>query len=165
MIVAGVDPGLTGAVVLWDTETNELEIHDMPTYSEKSRKGMKTWVDAKALARTMTLVAGIVDVACVEKVGARPGQGVSSMFAFGRSAGIVEGVMACVSDELITLRPQQWQPLARVRGGEHVKDNARHRAQELFPAYAEQFKRKKDSGRADAALIAYATAKLKGAIP
>jgi crossover junction endodeoxyribonuclease RuvC len=106
----------------------------------------------------------VIDVACVEKVGAMTGQGTSSMFAFGRATGIVEGVMACVSDQLMTLRPQEWQPLARVRGGAEIKTNARNRAMVLFPDNAQQFKRVKDSGRADAALIAYATAIKIGAI-
>lgn len=165
MIVAGVDPGATGAVAIFDTERRTLELIDMPTFVEQQSRGKKkTRVDAMALARIMTLVVGVIDVACVEKVGAMTGQGTSSMFAFGRATGIVEGVLACVSDRLITLRPQQWQPLARVKGGADIKLHARNRAMVLFPNNAHQFKRVKDSGRADAALIAYATAIQLGAI-
>ncbi len=162
MIVAGVDPGATGAIFVLDTETRAMWCYDMPTvtYVDSKRRKLQR-VDPMLVERIMVqheLVHGRIDVSCVEKVGAMAKQGLSSTFAFGRAAGIVEGVMAAHSADLIVMRPQEWQPLARVKGGEHIKDNARERAQQLFPERAEWFKLKKHSGRADAALIAYATA-------
>lgn len=162
MIVAGVDPGATGAIFVLDTTNRQMHVYDMPTieYIDSKRRKLQR-VDPMAAERVMAqheLVHGRIDIACVEKVGAMPNQGLSSTFAFGRAAGVIEGVMAAHAVQLITLRPQEWQQLARVKGGEQVKDNAREKAMLLFPERAEWFKRKKDSGRADAALIAYATA-------
>jgi hypothetical protein len=48
--------------------------------------------------------------------------------------------------------PATWtKAVGRVAG----KDASRMRAMELFPSKADLFKRAKDDGRADAALIAY----------
>lgn len=152
-----MDPGASGAIVIYDDVTQSLTIYDMPTYEEKVGTEKRVRVDAEELGRWLRRQLA-VDVAYIEKVGARPNQGVSSMFAFGRAAGIVEGALGGLGVPLRFLRPQQWQRLAYVAGGEFVKDNARAKAQKLFPKQAAEFKRKKDSGRADAALIAYAGA-------
>jgi crossover junction endodeoxyribonuclease RuvC len=89
--------------------------------------------------------------ALIEKVHAMPGQGVSSMFSFGRAAGIVEGVLAGLSVSFELIPPATWIKSMRTFGG---KDGSRQRAQELFPDYAHLFARKKDDGRAEAALLA-----------
>ena len=65
---------------------------------------------------------------------------------------MVEGVLAALAVHTSYVTPQRWQKVVEVRGG---KDGARLRAIELFPAYASLFARKKDDGRADAALIAW----------
>ena len=81
-----------------------------------------------------------------------PGQGVSSVFSFGRSVGVIEGVLAMRGVPTTLVIPQRWQKACDVRGG---KDGSRERAMQLFPDYSELFKLKKHDGRADAALIAY----------
>lgn len=161
MIIAGVDPGALGAIALYDTGLGTLEIIDMPTKIEKVRTSKRTRVDSVALG--FELHDRRIDEAVIEKVASRSQQGVASMFAFGKATGIVEGVFAGMLVPVQTIRPQEWQRLAKVAGGEFVKDNARDRAAMLFPAYAGYFGRKKDSGRADAALIAYAHAVRLGA--
>jgi crossover junction endodeoxyribonuclease RuvC len=88
----------------------------------------------------------------LEIVGAMPGQGVSSMFQFGRGVGMVEGVIAALGLPITYVAPRAWQKAVGARGG---KDGNRLRAVELFPAYASLFARKKDDGRADAALMAF----------
>jgi crossover junction endodeoxyribonuclease RuvC len=107
-------------------------------------------------------VAGEIK-ALIEKVHAMPGQGVSSMFSFGRAAGIVEGVLAGLSVPFELIPPATWIKSMRTFGG---KDGSRQRAQELFPDYAHLFARKKDDGRAEAALLAcYAGEREKDATP
>jgi crossover junction endodeoxyribonuclease RuvC len=73
------------------------------------------------------------------------------MFAFGRAAGVVEGALAGLGVPYTDVPPATWIKAMGVRGG---KDGARNRAMELWPKQAELFKRVKDDGRADAALIA-----------
>jgi len=81
-----------------------------------------------------------------------PGQGVTSVFSFGRSVGIIEGVLATMLIPVDIVTPQAWQKAAAVRGG---KDGSRQRACELFPNYAGLFALKKHDGRADAACMAW----------
>jgi len=91
-------------------------------------------------------------VAVIERVGSRPGEAPSFAFQFGRGVGMVEGVLAALHVPTDYVTPQQWQKAVGARDG---KDGNRQRAAELFPAYAHLFARKKDDGRADAALMAW----------
>jgi crossover junction endodeoxyribonuclease RuvC len=70
---------------------------------------------------------------------------------------MIEGVLAALEIPTNYVTPQSWQKAVGARGG---KDASRARAAELFPAYAANFTRKKDDGRADAALIAWYGAQL-----
>ena len=74
------------------------------------------------------------------------------MFNFGKSYGMVLGVVAALDYSLYYVTPQRWQRDLHVESG---KDGSRTRAMQLLPAYAQEFKRRRDDGRADAALIAY----------
>jgi crossover junction endodeoxyribonuclease RuvC len=80
-----------------------------------------------------------------------PNQGVSSMFTFGKSAGIIEGVLGAMNIPVTFVTPQKWMKAMNVVGG---KDGSRKRASELLPEFASEFKRVKDNGRSDACLIA-----------
>jgi crossover junction endodeoxyribonuclease RuvC len=149
MVILGIDPGASGALVFLDSETQRLTVYDMPVVEVKRGTGIKRHVSAQLLAAVFADIQP--DAAFLEQVGAMPGQGVSSMFAFGRAAGVVEGVIAAIGIPLNFVTPQTWQKAMAVRGG---KDGSRMRAAELFPKQADQFKRVKDDGRADATLIA-----------
>jgi crossover junction endodeoxyribonuclease RuvC len=150
--VIGIDPGISGAIAVFEDGVL-ICVVDMPTLKIASGKTMKSHISAVSL---MDILDGgyprneahIV----VEKVGAMPGQGVTSMFNFGRSAGIIEGVVAALRMPHTYVTPATWtKAVGRAAG----KDASRMRAMELFPAKADLFKRAKDDGRADAALIAY----------
>ena len=152
--VIGIDPGISGAIAIF--EDGQLDtILDMPTLKIASGKTMKSHISAIGLVRileTWTLVSDGQAHIVIEKVGAMPGQGVTSMFNFGRSAGIIEGVVAALQRPYTYVTPAAWtKAVGRAAG----KDASRMRAMELFPSKADLFKRAKDDGRADAALIAY----------
>lgn len=150
-MIVGIDPGASGAIAFFDPKAGTLDVHDMPVM-EIERSG-KTKREISAV-----LLANILhddwnhNIVWIEKVGAMPGQGVSSMFQFGRGVGMIEGVIAAEGLSLNYVTPQAWQKAVGVRGG---KDGSRLRAVELFPKYANLFARKKDDGRAEAALIAW----------
>lgn len=151
MRILGCDPGLTGALCLVDTTTGSVEFADAPVnrVSTGTRKG-RDELDLPALA---CIVKGMTpDVAIVELVGARPGQGVTSMFRFGFSAGALRGVLAALDVPTTIVVPQVWRRVARVPPG---KDGSRQRAGEIFPKIAGELRRRKDHGRADAALLAF----------
>lgn len=155
MTILGIDPGASGGIAFFSMQRGLLSIFDMPTVEVK--RGGKNKREVSAAMLNAIIGARDIDVAFVEKVGAMPGQGVSSMFQFGRSVGMIEGVLAALEIPTNYVTPQLWQKAVGARGG---KDASRARAAELFPAYAANFTRKKDDGRADAALIAWYGAQL-----
>jgi crossover junction endodeoxyribonuclease RuvC len=150
MTILGIDPGASGGIAFFSMQRGLLSIFDMPTVEVK--RGGKNKREVSAAMLNAIIGARDIDAAFVEKVGAMPGQGVSSMFQFGRSVGMIEGVLAALEIPTNYVTPQGWQKAVGARGG---KDASRARAAELFPAYAANFSRKKDDGRADAALIAW----------
>jgi len=151
VIYIGIDPGLNGAIAFLDTEKGHLSVIDMPVLEVQRNGKTKKEVSPHGLASVINIAEGVTH-AVLERVGAMPGQGVSSVFSFGRSVGLVEGVLAANKIPVTIVQPQAWQKAAAVRGG---KDGARQRACELFPNYAGLFARKKDDGRADAACMAW----------
>ena len=145
--VIGVDPGVSGALAcIIDGEL--LDVVDMPTAG-----GIVSAIGVCEVLREFQL-AGMDDVpiVVVEKVGAMPGNGVSSMFKFGRSLGVIEGAVAGRGFPLRWVTPQVWKGSRGLLRQD--KDVARLLALELWPAHSATFARCKDVGRADAALIA-----------
>jgi crossover junction endodeoxyribonuclease RuvC len=152
-LTLGIDPGQTGAIAVI-ADGKPVALLDMPTVDRKAGGQM---IDAKALAAKMRGVlmqhSGAYAYAVFEQVSAGPGQGVSSMFRFGQSDGIVRGVIGSLGIDSIEVHPQVWKRHVMLSGKD--KDAARLLAIKLFPAVAGQLARKKDCGRADALLIAY----------
>jgi len=144
----GIDCGLNGAIAVLE-DGKLVAVHDMPTLTVDINKKTKRQVSPNLLAVVIESIKP--DFAIVERPAARPGQGVTAMFGFGRSLGVVEGVLAGLSVPVTYVAPATW---TKAMGKAAGKDASRQRAIELFPAMSEQFKRVKDDGRAEAALIA-----------
>jgi crossover junction endodeoxyribonuclease RuvC len=141
----GIDPGASGAIVLLEN-SQPIEWILMPMVSI----GKASRVNAAALA---DFIQGCeCQHAYVEKVGAMPGQGVSSMFNFGHSCGTVMGVLGALRIPQTLVTPQQWKNAAGLIGTE--KDAARARAIQLWPNWRDLDKKGKGQALADAALIA-----------
>jgi crossover junction endodeoxyribonuclease RuvC len=144
----GIDVGLNGAIALV-VDGELVSVVDMPTVT----------LDRNGKAKRQVSVPELVQIvkdfdptdAFVEKVFAMAGQGVTSVFSFGRSLGVVEGVLTTLKIKTTLMTPQTWQKGLGMTGG---KDGSRARAMELFPDQTALFKRVKDDGRSDAALIA-----------
>jgi len=150
MKIAGIDPGLSGAVCIFDVTAGTLTILDMPTVEVKSGKTVKRRLSEPMLAELLR--PHEIDHAALEQVGAMPKQGVSSTFNFGQTYGAIRGVLAGLRIPITMVAPAKWTRDLKVTGG---KDANRQRAAQLFPAYAASFSRVKDDGRADSALLAF----------
>ena len=152
-LILGIDPGQTGALALIRCDY-AVDVWDMPTVEKTYGKGLE--VNAWLLA---DIIDGILDEygaeieGCVERVGAMPENGGTSMFGFGRSAGVIEGVMAAKGVRHTFARPTAWKRATGLSGRD--KDAARAKAIELFPEIRQKLTRKKDVGRADALMIAH----------
>lgn len=164
-LVVGVDPGINGAMAMYDARTCRLvKLDDMPTWSMPVGKRVRTRVDAVDLANyfeTAKLLG--VDCVVIEAVGGRPRQSASSGFVFGYTVGLI--YMSCIACRLHieTVPPDQWKKLLSVKGkGRANEDAIMARADELFPDDRNMFRgpqggRKLD--RAEAAMLAYFGAK------
>jgi len=149
-MILAIDPGAKGALAFFRPEQGTLELIDTPTVEVKRGQKLKTEISPQMLAAIIR--ARNPSIAILEIVGAMPGQGVSSMFQFGRGVGMLEGILSALDIPVTYISPQGWQKAVNARSG---KDGNRQRAAELFRAYAHMFSRKKDDGRADAALMAW----------
>lgn len=151
MAILGIDPGLSGALSVITCENNLL-IYDIPVQEKPYGKG--NMIDPIELNNILKKITSIYNIqyANIEAVSAMPGQGVSSTFTFGRSLGIIEGVVSSYNILLNYITPRKWKKFWDLKGKE--KDCARLLIREMYPNYADKyFKRKKDCDRADATLI------------
>lgn len=147
MKVMSIDPGLSGAMAVFDGETL-IDIVDTPVHSLVRNNKTKRQISGSGLAAIFRdcKPAHVI----VEKVSAMPGQGVTSMFSFGRSFGLIEGILAAFEIPATYVTPSVWtKGIGRGVG----KDASRARACELYPSHQKSFARVKDDGRADAVLI------------
>jgi len=150
LITIGIDPGQTGAIAaVRGTFVNS--VTDMPTMPRLHGKGQQ--VDAGALTSILLAAKdGQEATVLLEAVSAMPGQGVSSMFRFGESVGVVLGVCGALQLPIRWISPQTWKKRAGLSGKE--KDAARTLVIQSNPEVADLMTRKKDIGRADAVCIA-----------
>ena len=146
MIIAGIDPGKSGGLALHNPGNGVLWVHPVPlvgdTVNEPEWAG--TWGNELRYA----------DHIFIEKVGAMPGQGVTSMFNFGKVYGFVIALAAASGRPYSFVTPQVWRKTVGLPNGA-PKGSSRARASQLFPNEAHFWKLAKHDGLAEAALIAY----------
>ena len=155
----GIDIGAAGAIALLNADGTLVTVDDMPTLTD-GPKGRRS-VNAPLLASI--IFESHADQAFVEFVGARPGEGAVGAFAFGRSRGVVEGVLGAAGIPCTFIAPASWKRAVGLSLAS--KDAARAEAIRRWPAHAGLFARVKDDGRAEACLIAAAGMLRKGGAP
>jgi crossover junction endodeoxyribonuclease RuvC len=151
MLILGVDPGIRGGLAIVLVATNGaapqlVDAIDIPVIGV----GAKERVDPLAIRDWLAPHAP--QHAFIERAQAMPKQGASSGFKYGRAVGAIEAVIACCAIPLTIVEPAIWKKFHRLRGAE--KEQARQRALQLFPAAHGLLARRKDHGRAEAALLA-----------
>lgn len=149
-VTIGIDPGATSGAIACFVDGELLDAIDMPC-ADGIVSGVLLANELRQFA-----VAGFDDrpTIVIERVHAMPGNGAASMFKFGRSLGVIEGVVAALGWPVVWQTPQAWKKHHGLLRQD--KDAARMLALETWPEHADTFRRKKDCGRADAALIAVA---------
>ena len=153
MLIIGIDPGISGSICFFE-DGKILDVIEMPTMNEGKKN--KRQVNGAQIYNEITdrinkLQKQDVRVV-VEQVSAMPGQGVTSMFNFGQSFGIIKGICSAMQLPLYFVRPAKWKKYFNLIKSE--KDASRTRAIEIFPYFSSQLSKKKDSNKADAILIA-----------
>ena len=163
MIIIGIDPGLSGSICFFENG-KIIDVVEMPTMIEgkKNKKQVNgSQIYNEILKRISHLDKSDVKVV-IEQVSAMPGQGVTSMFNFGQSFGILKGICSAMQLPVYFVRPAKWKKYFNLINSE--KDASRTRAIEIFPYFSSQLSKKKDSNKADAILISsffYETFKLE----
>lgn len=141
-IIMGIDPGISGAIAFYfPMVPGRISVDDVPVAGGE--------INTCELARLVKIHRPTLAV--MEKVGAMPGQGVVSMFNFGRAYGDVRGVIGAMEVPLHLVTPQKWK---RHFGLSSDKEECRMRAIRAFPAVADRMNLKKHDGRAEATLLA-----------
>jgi crossover junction endodeoxyribonuclease RuvC len=155
MVFLGIDPGSTGAVALINGDAPPA-FWDTPVVHIKSGKKTKTEMDAAAAAILLSDIGRDYSdslFVTIEKVSSMPGQGVSSMFAFGKNFGTWLGILAALKIPYQQVPPVTWKK-SIMFGMPKEKDSSRVKAMELYPVSARDLYLIKHHGRADALLLA-----------
>ena len=153
MLIIGIDPGLSGSICFFE-DGKIIDVIEMPTMTEgkKNKKqvnGAQIYNEfLKRISKTDKHKIRVV----IEQVSAMPGQGVTSMFNFGQSFGILKGICSAMQLSMYFVRPAKWKKYFNLLNSE--KDASRTKAIEIFPYFSSQLSLKKDSNKADAILIA-----------
>ena len=153
MLIIGIDPGISGSICFLDNGKN-LDVIEMPIMADgkKNKKQVNGSQVYNEISKRIKQFEKNQIRVVIEHVSAMPGQGVTSMFNFGQSFGILKGICTAMQLPMYFVRPAKWKKYFNLLNSE--KDASRTRAIEIFPYFSSQLSRKKDSNKADAILIA-----------
>jgi crossover junction endodeoxyribonuclease RuvC len=151
MIIIGIDPGINGAISIIENK-KVLEVYDTPTMidGKKNKRQINSAQVTNIIKEILNKDKEVIVV--VEQVNAMPGQGVTSMFNFGQSFGVIKGICAALGLPIYFVRPSKWKKYFNLI--KTNKDASRTKVIEVYPEISSKLHRKKDSNRADAILIA-----------
>ena len=152
MLIIGIDPGISGSICFFE-DGKILDVVEMPTMTEGKKN--KRQVNGSQVYNEISKKIKQVDKkdikVIIEQVSAMPGQGVTSMFNFGQSFGVLKGICSAMQLSMYFVRPAKWKKYYGLIKTE--KDASRTKVIEIFPYISSQLSRKKDSNKADAVLI------------
>ena len=153
MLIIGIDPGITGAICFFE-DRKIIDLIEMPNMAE-GKKNKRQVNGAQVYNEIFERIKNYnkKDIKVViEQVSAMPGQGVTSMFNFGQSFGVLKGICSAMQLPMYFVRPAKWKKYYNLINS--IKDASRTKVIEIFPYISTQLSKKKDSNKADAILIA-----------
>ncbi len=153
MLIIAIDPGISGSLCFFE-DGKIIDLIEMPNMAE-GKKNKKQVNGAQIYNEILLKIKNYEkkDIKVViEQVSAMPGQGVTSMFNFGQSLGVLKGICSAMQLPMYFVRPVKWKRYFNLINSE--KDASRTKAIQIFPYISERLSRKKDSNKADAILIA-----------
>ena len=152
MLIIGIDPGISGAICFF--ENGEVkDIFDMPTMADgkKNKKQINGPQFYNEISSRLKNYSKRDIFVVIEQVSAMPGQGVTSMFNFGQSFGVIKGICSAMQLSTYFIRPVKWKKYFGLIKSE--KDASRTKAIEIFPYISSNLSKKKYANKADAILI------------
>ena len=153
MLIIGIDPGISGSICFFENG-KIIDVIEMPTMTEgkKNKRQVNGSQIYNEINKKIEKYENQNIRVVIEQVSAMPGQGVTSMFNFGQSFGILKGICSAMRLPMYFVRPAKWKKYFGLINSE--KDASRTRVIEMFPYFSSQLSKKKDSKKADAILIA-----------
>ena len=153
MLIIGIDPGISGSICFFE-DGKIIDVIEMPTMTDGKKN--KRQVNGSQIYNEISKRINNIEKqnirVIIEQVSAMPGQGVTSMFNFGQSFGILKGICSAMQLPMYFIRPAKWKKYFSLINSE--KDASRTKVIEMFPSFSSQLSKKKDSNKADAILIA-----------
>ena len=136
MLIIGIDPGISGSICFFE-DGKILEVIEMPVMTE-GKKNKKQVNGAQIYNEFLKRINNKDDDirVVIEQVSAMPGQGVTSMFNFGQSFGILKGICSAMQLPMFFVRPAKWKKYFNLINSQ--KDASRTRAIEIFPYFSTQ---------------------------
>ena len=152
MLIIGIDPGITGSICFFEKGKiiDVVEMPNMPEGKKNKRQVNGAQLYHEIYKKTQNIEKKNIKVV-IEQVSAMPGQGVTSMFNFGQSFGILKGICSAMQLPMYFVRPAKWKKYFNLINSE--KDASRTKAIEIFPYFSANLTKKKDANKADAILI------------
>ena len=153
MLIIGIDPGITGAICFFE-DRKIIGLIEMPNMAvgKKNKRQVNGSQIYNEISKRINGVPKKDIIVVIEQVSAMPGQGVTSMFNFGQSFGVLKGICSAMQLSMHFVRPAKWKKYFGLIKTQ--KDASRTKVIEIFPYISGQLSRKKDSNKADAILIA-----------
>ena len=153
MLIIGIDPGISGAICFF--QNGEIaDVIDMPSMADgkKNKRQINSQQVFNEVSERIINIPKKEIIVVIEQVSAMPGQGVTSMFNFGQSFGVLKGICSAMQLSMYFVRPAKWKKYYGLIKTE--KDASRTKVIEIFPYISSKLSKKKDSNKADAILIA-----------
>ncbi len=153
MLIIGIDPGISGAMCFFQNGEVK-DVIDIPSMADgkKNKRQINSQQVFNEISERIINISKKEIIVVIEQVSAMPGQGVTSMFNFGQSFGVLKGVCSAMQLSMYFVRPAKWKKYYGLIKTE--KDASRTKVIEIFPYISSKLSKKKDSNKADAILIA-----------
>ena len=152
MIIIGIDPGISGSICFLK-DGKIMDVVEMPTMTEgkKNKRQVNGSQIYNEISKRINIYKNEDVRVIIEHVSAMPGQGVTSMFNFGQSFGVLKGIFSAMQIPMDFVSPVKWKKFFNLINTN--KDASRTKAIEIYPYFSSKLSKKKDANKADAILI------------
>ena len=153
MFIIGIDPGISGAMCFFESDIIK-DVIEMPVMADgkKNKRQINGPQIVNEIQKRIENIPKKNIFVVVEHVSAMPGQGVTSMFNFGQSFGVIKGICSALKLPIYFVRPVKWKKYFNLIKTD--KEASRSKAIQIFPYISSKLSKKKDNNKADAILIA-----------
>ena len=142
MLIIGIDPGISGAICFF--QNGEItDVIDMPSMADgkKNKRQINSQQVFNEVSERIINIPKKEIIVVIEQVSAMPGQGVTSMFNFGQSFGVLKGICSAMQLSMYFVRPAKWKKYYGLIKTE--KDASRTKVIEIFPYISSKLSKKK----------------------